>query len=69
MRNNIEAERGRMGLTKKEISLMLGISQKTYSLYIRGKNPIPSDILLKMAKMFHCSADYLLGYDSSEYSV
>ncbi len=69
MRNNIEAERGRLGLTKKEISLTLGISQKTYSLYIRGKNPIPSDTLLKMARLFNCSTDYLLGYDGRKNSA
>lgn len=69
MRNNIEAERGRLGLTRKDLALELGISQKTYSLYVRGTNPIPSDTLIKMARLFQCSTDYLLGYDSKQDSA
>lgn len=61
MRVNIEAERGRLQLTKEEISKELGISSKTYLHYIRGNTPIPSDVLVKMATLFHCSVDYLLG--------
>jgi len=69
MRNNIEAERARAGLTKKDLALKLGISQKTYSLYVRGINPIPSDTLVKMARMFHCQTDYLLGLDVGKNSA
>lgn len=58
---NIEAERGRMLLTKEEISSKLGITSKTYMNYVKGETPIPSDILLKMSAMFQCSVDYLLG--------
>ena len=59
MRNNIEAERGRLGLTKEEISSRLGITSKTYNHYISG-SPIPSDVLERMARLFNCSVDYLL---------
>lgn len=57
---NIEAERGRKQLTKENMAKVLGISSKTYLSYIRGERPIPSDKLLKMAQMFHCTTDYLL---------
>lgn len=60
MNTNIEAERGRLQLTKEALSHELGISSKTYLAYVRGK-PIPSDILINMAKLFNCSTDYLLG--------
>lgn len=69
MRNNIEAERGRFGLTRKELASKLGISQKTYSVYVRGINPIPSDVLLRMAALFHCSTDYLLEVDNQQASA
>lgn len=59
MRKNIEAERGRLLLTKEAISKRLNISTKTYNAYISGK-AIPSDVLLAMADMFGCSTDYLL---------
>lgn len=61
MNRNIEAERGRLQLTKKGISAALGISHRTYVSYVEGNTPIPSDVLLKMSKLFHCSTDYLLG--------
>ncbi len=60
MRKNIEAERGRMGLSKVALSAALNITTKTYNGYVKGK-PIPSDILVAMADMFDCSVDYLLG--------
>lgn len=60
MLTNIEAERGRLQLTKEEISKNLGITSKTYLAYIRGK-PIPSNVLIKMSRMFGRSVDYLLG--------
>lgn len=63
MNVNIEAERVRKQLTKEALSVTLGITSKTYSNYVRGETPIPSDVLLQMAKLFHCSTDYLLGFD------
>ena len=60
MLKNIEAERGRMQLSKEALSRKLGISSKTYNSYIKG-TPIPSNILLNMADLFDCRVDYLLG--------
>ena len=57
---NIEAERVRAQMSKEAISKALGITSKTYLSYIRGETAIPSDVLLHMANMFHCSTDYLL---------
>lgn len=60
MRMNIEAERSRLGYTKAEVSERLDITQNTYNRYLRD-NDIPSGVLIKMAKMFNCTTDYLLG--------
>lgn len=61
-RVNIEAERGRLGLTKGEMCSALGITDKTYRRYIRGE-PIPSSILEKLREMTGKSIDYLLGIE------
>lgn len=61
MLNNIEAERARNRLTKDAISTALGVTPKTYNAYIDGKVPVPHTILVKMANMFGCTVDYLLG--------
>ncbi len=63
--NNIEAERGRLQLTKEGMAKKLGISSKTYLSYTRGK-AIPSTILINMSKIFGCSVDYLLGLDDKK---
>lgn len=60
MMNNIEAERGRLRMTKVALSQKLGITQKTYNGYING-TPIPSNVLIDMADIFQCRVDYLLG--------
>lgn len=57
---NIEAERARLGLSKEEISNILVITPKTYYNWIYGITPIPSTKLVKLAKLFNVSLDYLL---------
>lgn len=63
MRSNIEAERGRLCMTKTDMCTALGITLKTYNGYIGG-TPIPSNILEALHKLTGCSVDYLLGLTS-----
>lgn len=63
MRNNIEAERGRLQMTKTDICKELGVTMKTYNGYIRGQ-AIPSTILEKLRDLTGQSIDYLLGVSS-----
>ena len=65
MRQNIEAERGRLGMTKGEMCKALGITAKTYNSYISG-SPIPSSVLETLRAITGCSIDYLLGIRHSE---
>ena len=60
MRTNIEAERGRLQMTKTDMCKRLGVTMKTYNGYIRGK-AIPSTVLEKLREMTGQSIDYLLG--------
>ena len=64
MRNNIEAERGRLGMTKGDMSKALGVTPKTYNSYISGA-PIPSSVLEALRALTGCSIDYLLGIHQS----
>ena len=61
MNVNIEAERVRKQMTKEDLSATLGITPKTYLNYVRGDTPIPSNILISMARLFNCRTDDLLG--------
>lgn len=58
---NMEAERARLGMTKREFAKRLGASTNSYYNWINGKNPIPSNALIKMSKMCGAKVDYLLG--------
>lgn len=59
-RVNIEAERGRLQMTKGAMCKALGVTLKTYNAYIRGEM-IPSTALEKLHALTGKSVDYLLG--------
>ena len=48
-------------LTQKQISNILNCSQQGYSNYELGQRDIPSDILIKLSKIYNVSVDYILG--------
>ena len=48
-------------LTQKNLAKMLGMSQTGYSKYETGENDIPTTILIKLARFYDTSIDYLLG--------
>ncbi len=48
-------------LTQKQIAELLGMSQTGYSKYETGENDIPTGILIKLARYYGTSIDYLLG--------
>lgn len=61
-RVNIEAERGRLQMTKTDMCKALGVTLKTYNAYIGGAM-VPSTVLERLHKMTGRSIDYLLGLD------
>lgn len=48
-------------LSQTEIARILNMSQTGYSKYEVGTNDIPTKILIKLAKFYNTSIDYLLG--------
>lgn len=48
-------------MTQTETAKMLGMSQTGYSKYETGENDIPTAVLIKLAKFYNTSIDYLLG--------
>ena len=57
---NIDAERARKGLSNDRLAEELGVARKTLYNWLNNGN-IPLTALIKMADMFGCSIDYLLG--------
>ena len=48
-------------LTQMEVAAKLNMSQTGYSKYETGENDVPSIVLIKLAKLYETSVDYLLG--------
>ena len=48
-------------LKQKELAEYLHIKQNTYSQYENGQRQLPIDILIKLAKYYSVSTDYILG--------
>ncbi len=47
--------------SQKFIADYLKMKQPQYSRYERGLRDIPTDVLIKLAKLYNTSTDYLLG--------
>lgn len=48
-------------LNQTQIAKILCMSQTGYSKYETGENDIPTTILIKLARYYNTSIDYLLG--------
>ncbi len=48
-------------LLQQDVAKYLQCTQVCYSHYETGKRDIPTDVLIKLARLFHTSTDYLLG--------
>ena len=48
-------------LNQTQVAKFLGMSQTGYSKYETEENDIPTQILIKLAKFYHTSTDYILG--------
>ena len=48
-------------LNQTQVARMLGMSQTGYSKYETGENDIPTAVLIKLARFYNTSIDYILG--------
>ena len=48
-------------LTQTQIAKILGMSQTGYSKYETGENDLPTAVLIKLARFYGTSIDYILG--------
>ncbi len=48
-------------MNQAQIAKMLRMSQTGYSKYETGENDVPTAILIKLARFYDTSIDYLLG--------
>ena len=48
-------------LKQIQVAKMLGMSQTGYSKYETGENDVPTTVLIKLARFYNTSIDYILG--------
>ena len=48
-------------MNQTQLAKILGMSQTGYSKYETGENDVPTAILIKLARFYNTSIDYLLG--------
>ncbi len=57
-------------LSQESLSAYLGMKQPQYSRYERGLRDVPTSVVIRLAKLYKTSTDYLLGLtnDPTPYS-
>jgi len=53
-------------MTQKQVADYLGTSQTMYARYERGANEMPIRYLVLLCKLYHVSADYILGLSNKK---
>lgn len=48
-------------MSQQQVADYLGMKQPQYSRYERGLRDIPTDVLIRLAKLYNTSTDYILG--------
>ena len=66
---NIEAERARMGWSRAKLAEYIGTTEAVIRNWHSGRTDLPASKLIKMAQLFGCSTDYLLGLDDNHTNV
>lgn len=59
-KNRLKSLREDSDLSQVSVAQLLGMSQTGYSKYETGENDIPTSILIRLAKYYNTSIDYLL---------
>lgn len=62
MRANMKAERARIGLTASEVAEKIGVNKNMIFRWESGEVEPMGSNLVKLAHLYKCSPEYLLGY-------
>lgn len=50
-------------LTQQQVADFLGCKREVYRRYEKGQRTIPIDYLMRLARFYHVTIDYLVGMD------
>ena len=61
--------RNELQLSQEELGKIIAVDKTTISGYETGRIAPPLDVVVRLAKYFHVSADYLLGITDNRFSI
>lgn len=64
----LKEQRTLMGLSQKEVAYTLDVSASIISNYESGERTPSVEALMSLARLYHCSTDYLLGFEKPNIS-
>lgn len=64
--SRLRALRTEAGLTQLQLAQRLSVTKSVISFYELSERTPSPDVLIRLAKIFHVSTDYLLGLDKRE---
>ena len=64
--NRLKELRKRRNFTQQKVSMDLNISRESLSHYETGRDNIPNDLLIRFAKYYNTTTDYILCVDKYE---
>jgi len=53
-------------LTQQKVAEYLGMKQSQYNRYERGLRDLPTDVLIRLARLYETSSDYILGLSKNK---
>ena len=62
----LQEQRLLQNLSQKEVADIINVSPSIVSNYERSERVPSLEILVSLARLFHCSTDYLLGFQSND---
>ena len=67
--DKLKTLRQKYNLSQRQVADRVGISPSIVSAYETGERTPSTEILLALARLYHCSPDYLLGNDTQVVTV
>ena len=64
--NRLRTLRKQKNLTQKQLASQIGVKNSIISFYEMGDRLPSPEIIVKLAAIFHVSADFLMGIDKKE---
>ena len=62
----LQKQRQLLNLSQKEVATTIGVSPSVISNYESSERTPSVEILISLARLYHCSTDYLLGFEKND---